>query len=81
MDLIDDKIVLYESMIKAAKNQQRELQTYMEEIAEIMDRLKTDEVKQELAEITAENYKRAIELEINIAIAEQGLRIFKGMIE
>ena len=80
-DIIEDAIILCEKTLEASRNQKRYLELYMEEMAEIMDQLKTDMIKQELVEITQENYKKMIELETNIALGEEQLRKFKESLE
>ena len=81
-ELINDKIMLYEKILKAARKKKENLTSYMEEIADIMRKLKTDEVKEELAIITQENYKKMLDLDISLAIAEKELetyRLIRGM--
>ena len=56
------------------------LEDYNLEIAKIMDRLKTDEIRQALAVITQDNYKNQIEIEINIAEMEEEYKKMKVML-
>lgn len=74
---IEDRLILYETSLKEAKKQKDLLIKFTEKIAGIMNELKTDTVKQELAEVTQNNYKKMIELEMEIALAEEALEYFK----
>ena len=74
---IEDAIVIMETSLAAAKEQKVALEKYCAQIAGIMEKLKTNEAKQELAEITQVNYKKMIELEVRIAEMEKQLGIMK----
>lgn len=74
---LEDAIVIMETSLEAAKEQKVALDKYCEQIAGIMEKLKTNESKQELAEITQINYKKMIELEVRIAEMEKQLGLMK----
>ena len=74
---LEDAIVIMETSLAAAKEQKVALDKYCAQIAGIMEKLKTNEAKQELAEITQINYKKMIELEVRIAEMEKQLGIMK----
>lgn len=87
IEVLKDSLILGESLIEVAKKKKKVLDDYNTKIAGIMEKLKTDEVRQALAVITQENYKNQIELEINLAQLEKEHKIMKstlgmlGMIE
>lgn len=87
IEVLKDSLILGESLIEVAKKKKKVLDDYNTKIAGIMEKLKTDEVRQALAAITQENYKNQIELEINLAQLEKEHKIMKstlgmlGMIE
>ena len=87
IEVLKDSLILGESLIEVAKKKKEVLDDYNTKIAGIMEKLKTDEIRQELAVITQENYKNQIELEINLAQLEKEHEIMKstlgmlGMIE
>ena len=74
---LEDAIVIMETSLEAAKEQKVALDKYCAQIAGIMEKLKTNEAKQELAEITQINYKKMVELEIKIAEMENQLKAMK----
>lgn len=76
-DQLEDAIVIMETSLAAAKEQKVALDKYCAQIAGIMEKLKTNEAKQELAEITQINYKKMIELEVRITEMEKQLGIMK----
>lgn len=76
-DQLEDAIVIMETSLAAAKEQKVALDKYCVKISEIMEKLKTNEAKQELAEITQINYKKMIELEVRIAEMEKQLGLMK----
>lgn len=76
-DQLEDAIVIMETSLEAAKEQKVALDKYCAQIAGIMEKLKTNEAKQELAEITQVNYKKMIELEVRIAEMENQLKAMK----
>ena len=76
-DQLEDAIVIMETSLEAAKEQKVALDKYCAQIAGIMEKLKTNEAKQELAEITQVNYKKMIELEVRIAEMEKQLGLMK----
>ena len=76
-DQLEDAIVIMETSLAAAKEQKVALDKYCVKIAGIMEKLKTNEAKQELAEITQVNYKKMIELEVKIAEMETALKAMK----
>ena len=79
IEVLKDSIILCDSTIDIMKKK-KVLEDYNLEIAKIMDRLKTDEIKQVLAAITQDNYKNQIEIEINIAEAEEEYKKMKLML-
>lgn len=84
IEVLKDSIILCESTIDIMKKKKKVLEDYNLEVAKIMDRLKTDEVKQVLAVMTQDNYKNQIEIEINIAEAEEEykkMKVMLGMME
>lgn len=76
-DQLEDAIVIMETALAAAKEQKVALEKYGVKIAGAMDRLKTEQAKKDLAEITQANYKKMIEFEINIAEIEVTLKAMK----
>lgn len=80
IEVLKDSIILCESTIDIMKKKKKVLEDYNLEIAKIMDKLKTDEIKQVLAAITQDNYKNQIEIEINIAEAEEEYKKMKLML-
>ena len=80
IEVLKDSIILCESTIDIMKKKKKVLDDYNLEVAKIMDRLKTDETKQVLAAITQDNYKNQIEIEINIAEAEEEYKKMKLML-
>ena len=74
---LEDAIVIMETALAAAKEQKVALEKYGVKIAGAMDRLKTEQAKKDLAEITQANYKKMIEFEINIAEIEVTLKAMK----
>ena len=76
-DQLEDAIVIMETALAAAKEQKVALERYGVKIAGAMDKLKTEQAKQDLAEITQTNYKKMIEFEINIAEIEVTLKSMK----
>lgn len=76
---MEDRLILYEVSAREAKKQKELLVKFTENIAGIMDQLKTDVVKKELAELTQQNYKKMIELDMEIALSEEALEFFKKM--
>ena len=84
MEALKDSIILCESALEVMKKKKKVLEDYNLEIAKIMDRLKTDEIRQALAVITQDNYKNQIEIEINIAEMEEEhekMKVMLGMME
>ena len=80
IEVLKDSLILGESLIEVAKKKKKVLDDYNTKIAGIMEKLKTDEVRQQLAVITQENYKNQIELEINLAQLEKEHKIMKSML-
>ena len=78
-DKIDDTILILSSALKSAKKQKASLEKYCAEIAGTMDQLKTNSARRDLAKITQMNYKKMIELEINIAEMEKNIKDLKLM--
>lgn len=76
-DQLEDAIVIMETSLEAAKEQKVALDKYCAQIAGIMEKLKTNEAKQELAEITQINYRKMLELDIKIAEMENQLKAMK----
>lgn len=76
-DQLEDAIAIMETSLTAVKEQNVALEKYCVKIAGIMEKLKTNEAKQELAEITQINYKKMIELEVRIAEMESSLKVMK----
>ena len=76
-DQLEDAIVIMEISLAAAKEQKVALDKYCVKISGIMEKLKTNESKQELADITQINYKKMIELEVRIAEMEKQLGLMK----
>ena len=74
---LEDAIVIMETSLAAAKEHKVALDKYCAQISGIMEKLKTNEAKQELAEITQINYKKMIELEVRIAEMEKQLGLMK----
>lgn len=84
IEVLKDSIILCESTIDIMKKKKKVLDDYNTEIAGIMEKLKTDEIRQVLAVITQENYKNQIELEINLAEMEaqyKKVKIMLGILE
>lgn len=75
--LIIDRIKIMESGLKAAEEQKVALEKYCTDIAGIMEELKTDTVKQELAEMTQANYAKMVELEVNMAKMKKIIKSLK----
>lgn len=80
IEVLKDSLILGESLIEVAKKKKEVLDDYNTKIAGIMEKLKTDEIRQQLAVITQENYKNQIELEINLAQLEKEHKIMKSML-
>lgn len=80
IEVLKDSLILGESLIEVAKKKKEVLDDYNTKIAGIMEKLKTDEIRQQLAVITQENYKSQIELEINLAQLEKEHKIMKSML-
>ena len=78
IEVLKDSLILGESLIEVAKKKKKVLDDYNTKIAGIMEKLKTDEVRQALAVITQDNYKNQIELEINLAQLEKEHKIMKS---
>lgn len=76
-DQLEDTIIIMDTALKAAKEQKVGLEKFCAKIAGVMEKLKTDSAKQELAEITQVNFKKMIELEIRIAEMETSLKAMK----
>lgn len=76
-DQLEDAIVIMSTALAAAKEQKEGLEKYCAQIAGAMDKLRTEEAKQDLAEITQVNYKKMVELEIRIAEMENSLKVMK----
>lgn len=76
-DQLEDAIVIMETALKAAKEQKVGLEKYCAQIAGAMEKLKTEEAMQELAEITQINYRKMVELEVRIAEMENQLKAMK----
>ena len=76
-DQLEDAIVIMSTALAAAKEQKEGLEKYCGQIAGAMDKLRTEEAKQELAEITQINYRKMVELEIKIAEMENQLKAMK----
>lgn len=76
-DQLEDAIVIMETALEAAKEQKVALEQYGVQIARAMDKLKTEQAKQDLAEITQVNYKKMIEFEIRMAEMESNLKAMK----
>lgn len=74
---LEDAIVIMETALAAAKEQKVALEKYGIKIAGAMDKLKTEQAKQDLAEITQVNFKKMVELEIRIAEMESSLKVMK----
>lgn len=76
-DQLEDVIVIIETSLEAAKEQKVAVDKFCVQVAGIMEKLKTNEAKQELAKITQANYKTMIELEVRIAEMEKQLKAMK----
>ena len=76
-DQLKDAIVIMETALEAAKEQKVALERYGAQIARAMDKLKTEQANQDLAEITQANYKKMIEFEIRMAEIESTLKAMK----
>ena len=76
-DQLEDAIVIMSTALEAAKEQKVALEKYCVQIAGAMDKLKTEQAKQDLAEITQANYKKMIEFEIRMAELESTLKAMK----
>lgn len=84
IEVLKDSIILCESALEVMKKKKKILDDYNTEIAGIMEKLKTDEIRQELAVITQENYKNQIEVEISLAEMEaqyKKVKIMLGILE
>lgn len=84
IEVLKDSIILCESALEVMKKKKKILDDYNTEIAGIMEKLKTDEIRQALAVITQENYKNQIELEISLAKMEaqyKKVKIMLGILE
>lgn len=80
IEVLKDSLILGESLIEVAKKKKEVLDDYNTKIAGIMEKLKTDEIRQQLAVITQENYKKQIELEIGLAELEKEHEIMNLML-
>lgn len=80
IEVLKDSIILCESALEVMKKKKKILDDYNTEIAGIMEKLKTDEIRQALAVITQDNYKNQIEIEINIAEVEEEYKKMKLML-
>ena len=80
IEVLKDSLILGESLIEVAKKKKKVLDDYNTKIAGIMEKLKTDEIRQALAVITQDNYKNQIEIEINIAEMEEEYKKMKVML-
>ena len=80
IEVLKDSLILGESLIEVVKKKKEVLDDYNTKIAGIMEKLKTDEIRQQLAVLTQENYKNQIELEINLAQLEKEHKIMKSML-
>ena len=76
-DQLEDAIAIMETSLEAAKEQKVALDKYCTQIAGAMDKLRTEQAKQDLAEITQVNFKKMVELEIRIAEMENSLKAMK----
>lgn len=76
-DQLEDVIVIIETSLEAAKEQKVAVDKFCVQVAGVMEKLKTNEAKQELAKITQANYKTMIELEVRIAEMEKQLKAMK----
>lgn len=70
---IRDMIKILKSLIKNAKEQRESANRYCEQVASIMENLESTIGRKMLAEITQENYKQLIELDIKISLLEKEL--------
>ena len=84
IEILKDSIILGESLIEVSKKKKEILDDYNTKIAGIMEKLKTDEIRQELAVITQKNYKNQIEIEIGLAELEkehETMKLMLGMLQ
>lgn len=72
-----DSIKIIERHIEYSKEQREAAVKYCEQVASIMEELESEEGKKLLAEITQENYKQILELDIRIELLEKELEIAK----
>lgn len=82
MEEIKDYIILQKEILKITKEHRK----YIEEVinvktARIMDKLKTEEGKNKLAEMTQKNYKTMIELDVMILQLEKTLKLTEVLFE
>lgn len=75
--MFKDQEKILKKAIEAAKEQRKAATKYCEDIASVMGELETEEGRQMLAEITQENYKQMIELDIKISLLEKELDVLK----
>lgn len=68
-----DVIKILKSCIKNAEELRERANKYCEQMASIMDDLESATGRKMLAEITQENYKQMIELDIKISLMEKEL--------
>ena len=71
--LIDDRYLMATTCYNLIKKQKKDLDDFCVKTAALMDQLKTDEAKQELAELTQTNFKTMIEMEMQLAQLEKAV--------
>lgn len=71
--LIDDRYLMATTCYNLIKKQKKDLDDFCVKIAGLMEKLQTEDAKQELAELTQTNFKTMIEMEMQIAQLEKAI--------
>lgn len=73
-ELLEDRYLIATTSYRLVKVQKQTLEDFCRQIAALMDDMKSETGKQELAEITQSNYKSMIELEIQLGQLENAIK-------
>ena len=71
--LIEDRLLVAKTSYELISGQKKQLDEFCVKIAGLMDQLKTNDAKQELAQLTQVNFKTMIEMEMQLAQLEKSI--------
>lgn len=76
----DDREKYTKILMKIYKEREKMLTKQLKEIIKVEKDIKTEEVKEECESLKRSHYKELIDTELNIALVEEALKLFKRVV-